>query len=80
MSDKKELVTTKTLFDDIDALCDPECENNFERHKETCFKIWKWFETKEKREEHVKNVTASMNDHNCEVKKRCEHCAHIKTE
>ena len=38
MSEKKELVTTKTLFDDIDALYDPEYENNFERYKETCFK------------------------------------------
>ena len=29
MSEKKELVTTKTLFDNIDALYDPEYEKQF---------------------------------------------------
>ena len=78
MSENKESVTTKTLFGDVDALCDPEHENNFERHEETCFKIWKWLETKEKMDKHVKMMKAKMNQHNCKVKKRCEICAPIK--
>ena len=80
MSEKKELVTTKTLFDDIDALYDPEYENNFERYKETCFKSWKWLETPEKRDEHVKIMKAKMNEHDCKVKKRCKKCAPIVTQ
>ena len=80
MSEKKELVTTKTLFNDIDALYDPEYENKFERYKETCFKSWKWLETLEKRDEHVKMMKAKMNEHDCKVKKRCKKCAPIITQ
>ena len=80
MSEKKELVTTKTLFHDIDALYDPEYENNFERYKETCFESWNWLETREKRDEHVKMMKAKMNEHDCKVKKRCKKCAPIVTQ
>ena len=77
MSEKKELVTTKTLFDNIDALYDPEYENNFERYKETCFESWNWLETQEKRDEHARMMTAKMNEHDCNVKKGCKQCAEI---
>ena len=39
MSEKKELVTTKTLFHDIDALYDPEYEKNLKDIKKLLLKV-----------------------------------------